>query len=148
MRVGLAVGAIEGRNHFIGGERRHGILQLREFVGDVLGNQVGANREQLAELHEHGSQRFERLAQALAARCRTIAPEVENREERARHAAAPADEELVEPVAADGVEDVEEADESHENAILPPPCYAAVFFSRSKKCLRNLATLGSTTNEQ
>ncbi len=67
-RVRPAVGAVERRRGAIPGEGRNVVLQLRELVGDVLGNEVAAHREELAELHEHRSQGFEREPQALATR--------------------------------------------------------------------------------
>jgi hypothetical protein len=59
-------------------KRRHLVLQLRQLVGDVLGQQVAARRQHLAELDEHGPEFFQGTAQALAARRvgRTQAPGV------------------------------------------------------------------------
>ena len=56
-------------------KRRHAVLQLRQFVGDIQRQQVTPGRQQLAELDENRSQIFQRLAQAHGAWCREIAPE-------------------------------------------------------------------------
>ena len=70
-----AEGALDGRDGHAGIERRHPVLQPRQFVGDVGRQQVAPGRQHLAELHEDRAQVFQRLAQALAARRAQIAPE-------------------------------------------------------------------------
>ena len=47
----------------LAGERRHAILEVREFIGDVLREQVAAGREDLAELDEDGSEILQRAPQ-------------------------------------------------------------------------------------
>ncbi len=96
---GLAVDAGEGRDHLLGRKRRHAILQLGEFLGDVGGQKVAPGRKHLAELDEDGSEILQREPQAHRARRRRIAPEGE----RARGRPQPAEplvaeQELVEPV--------------------------------------------------
>ena len=61
----------------VGRERRHAVLQLRELVGDVRGQQVAARREHLAELDEDRPERLERAAQAHRARRAVAAEEIE-----------------------------------------------------------------------
>ena len=56
-------------------ERRHPVLQLGEFVGDVLGQQVATGRQHLAELDEDRAQMLQRHAQPVAARRVEAAPE-------------------------------------------------------------------------
>ena len=65
-----AVGALGDRARLGAGKRRHVVLQLRELVGDVGGQQVAARGQRLAELDEDRPQFLEREAQALAARIR------------------------------------------------------------------------------
>ena len=49
-------------------ERRHLVLQQRQFVGDVLGQQDAAGGENLPELDEHRAQVLQRQAQPRTAR--------------------------------------------------------------------------------
>ncbi len=49
---GAAIGAFDDGARHLAVERRHAILQLGEFVGDVDGQQVAPRRQRLAELHE------------------------------------------------------------------------------------------------
>ena len=58
-----------------GRKRRHLVLQPREFVGDVGGQQVAPGRQHLAELDEQRPQGLEREAQAHRARLGELAPE-------------------------------------------------------------------------
>src|SRR5690606_15604239 len=44
--------ALDDRNRLLGREWRDLILQLRELVADILRQQVAADRQRLAELHE------------------------------------------------------------------------------------------------
>ena len=68
----------------LGGERRHAVLQQRQFVGDVGRQQVAPGRQHLAELDEDRAQVLQRLAQALAARRRQVAAEREDAGQRAQ----------------------------------------------------------------
>ena len=45
------------------GKRRHPILQLGEFVGDVFRQQIAAGRQNLAELDEDRTEILERAPQ-------------------------------------------------------------------------------------
>src|SRR5450755_4099466 len=56
------------RHGNLAGERRHAVLQFRQFIGDIDGQQVAARRERLAKLHEDRAQLLEGQAQSLAAR--------------------------------------------------------------------------------
>src|SRR5690606_24487696 len=51
----------------IGGEGRYLVLQEGQFDGDVVGQQIAAGRQDLAELDEHRAQAFQGQAQAQAA---------------------------------------------------------------------------------
>ncbi len=75
----LAEGAFDFGNGELGCERRHLILQLRQLVGDIRGQEVAARREHLAELDENRAERLERAAQPHAAR---LASATEKREPR------------------------------------------------------------------
>jgi hypothetical protein len=55
-------------------KRRHAVLQQGQFVGDVGRQQVAPGRQHLAELDEDRPEVLQRLAQALAARRRQVAP--------------------------------------------------------------------------
>ncbi len=68
-------------NGLIGWKRWHAVLQQRQFGGDVVGQQVTAGGQHLAELDEDRAERFERLAQARATRgvqLAAVAPEAED----------------------------------------------------------------------
>ena len=54
-------------------ERRHAVLQLGQFVGQVQRQQVAPRRQHLAELDEDRPQPLQRQAQAHAARLRRSA---------------------------------------------------------------------------
>ena len=58
-----------------GRKRRHLVLQPRQFVGDIGGQQVAPGGEHLAELDEQRSQGLQRQAQAHRARLGQPAPE-------------------------------------------------------------------------
>src|SRR5258708_6498369 len=115
----LAIGARERGLDFAPRERRHRVLQLRELLGDVVGNQVAAHREQLAELHEHRAERFERKAQPHAAPPRVPGPEVSDAKEQPRERPAATRQELVHAVTADGEDDAEQTQGVHGTAMLP-----------------------------
>ena len=55
-----AQGGLDAAHRFVRREGRHGVLQLRELVGDVVGQQVAARGQHLPELDEHGAERLER----------------------------------------------------------------------------------------
>ena len=74
-RVGLAVGAVQRLDDLLRRERRDAVLQLRELVGDVGGDEVRADRQELPELHEDRAQLLEGDAQPHAARPRPVGPE-------------------------------------------------------------------------
>ena len=48
------------------GKRRQTILQLRQVGGDLLAEEIGAGRQELAELDEAGAERVQRRGEALA----------------------------------------------------------------------------------
>ena len=52
------------------GKRRHLVLQLRELLGDIIGQQVAPRGQRLAELHEDRAELLECQAQPLGARAR------------------------------------------------------------------------------
>ena len=79
----LAVAAVQRRDHLLGRERRHRVLQLRELVRDVRRQEVAPRRQHLAELHEDRPERLEREPQAHRARSRQVAPEQQLDEARA-----------------------------------------------------------------
>ena len=88
------------------------VLQLRELVGDVLGQQVAPGREHLAEFHEDGTELLERHAQPRA----PCAPERAPEEQEADHTTQRpnplvSEKELVETVAKTDPEDLEKAQE-------------------------------------
>src|SRR6185312_7443924 len=110
----------------------------------------GDHREELAELHEDRAERFQREAQALGARARSVDPEVRDRERQAQEARSAAGQELVQPVAADRVEDARAAQGSHgprDSTARDRRDYFASL-SRFANFRRNLATFGSITNVQ
>ena len=73
----LAERALDFGDGEVGRERRYPVLELRELVGDVGGQEVAARREHLAELDEDRPERFERAAQAHGAGRLVAAEEVE-----------------------------------------------------------------------
>ena len=44
---------------------RHPLLQVRQFLNDIFGNQIGASADDLAELDECGAQIFQSLSNSL-----------------------------------------------------------------------------------
>jgi hypothetical protein len=111
--VRALVGLVQGLDHALARYRRHVVLQLRELVGDVLGNEVAPDRKELAELHEDRTERLERAPQPLPARGGSVAPEEENAEEKADQSAARTTNEFVEAVLADRVDDADDAEDAH-----------------------------------
>ena len=108
--------------HLVGGKRRHAVLQLRELVGDVGGQQVAAGREHLAELDEDRPQLLQREAQTLCARRGKVAPEGE----RARGGPQPVEplvpeQELVEPVLERDAQDLDQAEPPHAAIVRDDP---------------------------
>src|SRR5205807_3517194 len=91
----LFVRLLECRDDFFPGEGRNVVLQLGELLRNVLGDEVGTHRQQLAELYEHRAQRLDGQAQALAAWARRVAMEVGDAEEPAQRPAAPRRNEFV-----------------------------------------------------
>ena len=63
------------RDRQVGVERRHPILQVGQFFGDIGRHQVAPGRQHLAEFDKNRAQLFQRQAQAHAARRRQVAPE-------------------------------------------------------------------------
>jgi len=61
----------------IGRERRHAVLQFRQFVGDVGRHQIAPRGQHLAELDEDRPEVFQRLPQPHATRRGDVAPEEE-----------------------------------------------------------------------
>jgi hypothetical protein len=59
---------LDGRGRDRAVERRDPVLQLRQLIGDVDGQQVAARRQGLAEFHEDRPELLEREPQPLAAR--------------------------------------------------------------------------------
>ncbi len=60
-------GPLDGGDGGFTAERRHAILQLRQFIGDVGGQQVAPRRQHLAELDEDRTQFLQRQTQPLRA---------------------------------------------------------------------------------
>ena len=60
-----------------GVEGRHIVLQLREFFGDIGGQQIAPRGQHLSELDEDRPERFQRHAQACAARCVQLATQAQ-----------------------------------------------------------------------
>ena len=71
----FAVGMLEFGDRQRRGKRRHLVLQLGQFLGDVRRQQVAAGGQHLAELDEDGAKRLQGTTQALGAWRRQIAPE-------------------------------------------------------------------------
>ncbi len=95
-----------------------------------------------------GPEGLEREPQALAAQWRRVAPEEEDAEEKTDEPATRPGNELVEAVAADRMNDADDAENSHGTRILRVRVARPHFFSWSKNFLRNLATFGSMTTLQ
>ncbi len=96
-------------------ERRHLVLQLREFVGDIDRQQVATRRQHLPELHEDRPETFERKAQPNAGR--PVEPAAEGRDAHQEPHAAVVDaaqHHLVEAEADDGEHNFDEAQKTHE----------------------------------
>ncbi len=89
-------------------KRRYPVLELRQLVGEVGGQEVAARREHLAELDENGAERFERQAQPRAAWFSERAKEKE-RVQRAREPAPRSKRELIQAEAQGYSEDLGEA---------------------------------------
>ena len=73
----LAEGALDLGHRELAGEGGHPVLELRQLVGEVGGQEVAACREHLAELDEDGAEGFERQTQPRAARLGERAKEKE-----------------------------------------------------------------------
>ena len=96
-----------------GRKRRHLVLQPRELVGDVGGQQVAPRGQHLAELDEQGPQGLEREAQAHCARLGQPAPEqhaLHRHEQKAR--ARVGEHELIQAEADADADDSGEAQEA------------------------------------
>ena len=78
----LAVSLFDRRQGDFRRERRHPVLQLGEFVGDVGRNQVAPGGQHLAELDENRPERLQRLAQPDRARFVERAPEQRDHDQR------------------------------------------------------------------
>ena len=114
----LAIGAFQRGEDFVGGKRRHVVLQAREFVGDVERDEVAAGREHLAELDENRPQAFQRLAQTHAARRFEVAPEQGGVQPQAQPAHFfVAGEKLVQPEAQGDGDDFQKAEEAHSRSL-------------------------------
>jgi hypothetical protein len=61
------VRALDERPRDRPGERRHPVLQLRELIGDIGGQQIAPRGDRLPELHEDGTELLECMAQTCAA---------------------------------------------------------------------------------
>ncbi len=59
--------ALDNGRGLLARERRHLVLEFRQFQGDILGQQVRAGGQHLPEFHEHRAERLEGLAQAPGA---------------------------------------------------------------------------------
>ena len=99
---GAAVRSLDDRARDAAVERRHAILELREFVGDVDRQQIAPRGQRLAELHEDRPQLLERETQAFAARRVAAAHRPGPRRQQEQEAQRPVQvggaHELVEPV--------------------------------------------------
>ncbi len=87
LRYRPAEGALQLGVGELGRKRRHLILQPRQFVSDIRGQEVAPGGEHLAEFDEQRSQGLQRQAQAYAARLGEPAPEqhvLHQHEEKAR----------------------------------------------------------------
>ena len=116
-----AVGALDDRARLGARERRHAVLQLRELVGDVLGQQVAPGRERLAELDEDRPQPLQREADALAARAAARALEPGRRRQVEHEAQRPEqvgrEDDVVEPVPHEHALDGEQAAEDAQTHV-------------------------------
>src|SRR5882762_22112 len=107
LRDRLAERSLDLGQRELTGKRRHAVLQLRELVGKVRGQEVAARREHLAELHEDRAERFERQAQPHPARL-AQRPKEKERIQSARQPAPRSERELVQPEAQGYPEDLGE----------------------------------------
>ncbi len=64
----LAEGVLDLAPHLLEGERLHGVLELRELLGEGRGDEVGTDREHLADLGERGAEALHRAAEPLLGR--------------------------------------------------------------------------------
>src|SRR5207248_3478023 len=78
----LAIDSRQRRNDLLGRKRRHGVLQLRQLVGDVGWQKIAPRRKHLAELDEDRTEILERLSKTHGTRRRKIAPEKKRIDER------------------------------------------------------------------
>jgi len=99
-----------GRGKFVR-KRRHLVLELRQFIGDVRRQQVAPCREHLAELDEYRAQRLQRVAQPHGARIGEIAKE-QHRIDQASGTPARGERELVQAEAERDPQDLDEANEA------------------------------------
>ncbi len=122
------------------GKRRQAILQRGEIAGDFLADEIGAGGEHLPELDEAGSQRVQRVRQALARACggagaRPARHQPGERQQRpgARHAR----ERKERVVAREGQRDPAEPDEIAAGAQgLEHSCLRAASPSAAPRCRR------------
>ena len=112
--TGLPYSRVSVASTWSNGKRRHAVLQPRELVGDVHGEEVAPGGEHLTELDEDRAELFEREPQSLRGGRRGVAPERQRPRERS-HRAKPfvAGQELVEPVLEGYNNDDREAREAH-----------------------------------
>jgi hypothetical protein len=95
---GLAEGRRKRRRGLLAGEGRHLILKLRELRRDIGRQEVGADGQGLAELHEDRAELFERFAQPNPERLTSAAEREQSPEPRERPEQMRAPDDLVEPM--------------------------------------------------
>ena len=78
---GLAIGITDDRCGLLRGKRRHRVLELGEFHGDIGRQQVSSRRDCLAELDEYRAKFLEREPNALTNRPRSVATAREEHEQ-------------------------------------------------------------------
>jgi hypothetical protein len=109
-----AIGLLDLRQGERRRERRHAVLQLREFVGEVGRQQIATSGHHLPELDEDRPQRLEREAQTDRRRGIEASPEMHDaRDSRQPAAGLVFENHLVDAVAARNTEDFGEAEKAH-----------------------------------
>ena len=95
-------------------KRRHAILELRQFIGDVQRQQVAASGQHLPELDEDRAQFFQEKAEAHGSRLLFPAAQMQKAEQRRQPAGRLVlDDQLVDAVAIGDAENLGEAEETH-----------------------------------
>ncbi len=150
----LAVGLLDDRARDDAGEGRHVVLQMGELFGEIIGQQIAARGQDLAELDEDRSEILQRAAYAPRARRAVAAkpvPRQQVHDEAHRTEQRQIENDLVETMPDQHQIDMNQPDElpwmNHAAGPrrTPPPCARSAACRRSIRCCRRSPSARSTS---